>query len=139
MLFNLANRLLVVQWRIAKSQLERCKRNESILRTELAKTLFPNAEIGTNRLSYDNETDIKLVLKENITFKYDEAKFAALYQALPIERRNTIMASLFGQEWYLNNANYLALDEHIRKIVDNSGMITIKESMPAVEIVVKTK
>jgi hypothetical protein len=129
-------RTLGLQWQAAKNKLDIAKADELKARNQIAELFFKDAVLGVNRVSMDDEHDLKLTRKENINFKPDPEKMEHIWIN---SRANHLVIDLFVKTFKLNEKVYKSLPEELRKIVDAEGMITITDAAPAIEICEKKK
>jgi hypothetical protein len=137
---ELRKRLLAVQWAVAKASLERAKKREAALRSEIANEFFPMPKKGVNRVGLDDGTDFKLTAKQTIKFVFNQQLLNAL--ALQLQAFSNICpqwVEVFKQEWRFSESTYETCTDEVKALIDRSGLIEIKDGMPSLEIAPKPK
>jgi hypothetical protein len=139
---------LLAVWSVHNANLKRFKKSELQLRKQIETTLIEQElvpeEIGVFRVSLDNFYDAKITRKETRSFKYDEHKSKWLYQKLMnyyegTDEAKSVMAQLFNTETVADIKGYDMLSDDLKKFVDESGMLEIKDGQSTLEIVDKAK
>jgi len=126
-------RALACFWMAAKNRLDAAKKEEKRWRDLIEAELFGAADLGINRCSIDAAQDFKFTRKQSIGFKYDAAKMTQLYKDVTPDQAE-LLSKVFVWEMDMKNAAYTALPDALRAIVDNTGMVEIKDAAPTLEI-----
>jgi hypothetical protein len=133
-------RLLTVQWTVAKATLDRAKKREAALRAEIAAEFFPSPKLGVNRLDLDGQRDLKLTAKRSIKFTFNQQLLNALAMQLHAHSNSCPQwVEVFKQEWKFSESVYETCSEEVKSLIDQSGLIEIKDATPAFEIADKPK
>jgi hypothetical protein len=137
---------LLAVWSVHNANLKRFKKSELTLRKQietmlLEQELVPD-EKGVFTVPLGNSGVLKLTRKESRSFKYDPDKAKWLYQKIQHffgdggnNEAAEIMSQLFEQETVADIKGYDMLSDDLKKIVDESGMLEIKDAQSTLEIV----
>ena len=130
----------VLLWQETASEMKSAIARESAMRDALAKETFPDAGIGTSNYDLGKGYILKAKFDEAYTLdnkegaKVTNAMCDALEQATK-DTDQTLCERLVKWEPKISVGEYKKLKPEIKKLVDESGALTIKPSKVSLEIV----
>lgn len=130
--------VLAAIWRASKKRLDAAKKDEMKWRNLIAANIFSHAVIGTNRATISGDEDLRLVRKQNVTMKWDEVKWSTMwFKATPEQQAE--LSKLVQQEWTFDQTAYKSLSDAAKKLVDDCGILEIKDGTPTLDIAAAKK
>lgn len=127
MLVGKKNRVLIANWKTAKTELDKWKKIESNLRDKIVDKVFPERTEGNNHVELSHGFSINC--KQTYRYDIDEDLLKDVLKELPRGAKKKLIKTTAS----LIKKGYTALDQYDRAIVDHC--LTLTPSKPQLEII----
>jgi hypothetical protein len=132
---TVADRDIVLSWKLAQMRLSTIKQTELRFRKLIAQRFFPSPKLGTNTAHISNSADVKLVHSLNYRLDQSTTLMMQAMNAVAAFEGEEVAKRLFKWKAELNEVEYRALSDDARAAFDATGVLTITEATPVVKLV----